>query len=58
MLAAVQGCPTVAFDLEADFALPENLGARAEAAGAGLFCLVNPHAPTGRLFTEEALENS
>ena len=50
VLAAVQGCPTVAFDLEADFAAPEDLGARAEAAGAGLFCLVNPHAPTGRLF--------
>ena len=56
VLAAVQGCPTVTFDLEADFALPEDLGARAQAAGAGLFCLVNPHAPTGRLFTEGALE--
>jgi histidinol-phosphate aminotransferase len=52
----VHGCPTVTFDLDADFALPEDLGARAEAAGAGLFCLVNPHAPTGRLFDEGALE--
>lgn len=56
VLAAVQDCPTVSFPLDDAFGLPEDLGAQAEAAGAGIFCLVNPHAPTGRLFSSEAIE--
>ena len=51
VLAAVQDCPTVEIPLAADFALPEDFAARANAAGAGLTCVVSPHAPSGRLFS-------
>lgn len=50
VLAAVQDCPTVEFPLHDDFGLPADLALRANDAGAGLFCLVNPHAPSGALF--------
>ncbi|MEE4361629.1 MAG: histidinol-phosphate transaminase [Pseudomonadales bacterium] len=56
VLASVQGSPTIEYPLDADFALPEDLGERANAAGAGLFCLVNPHAPSGRLFDLDAVD--
>lgn len=56
VLAAVQDCPTVAFPLGEDFSLPEDLAARVNASGAGLFCLVNPHAPSGRLWPVEAID--
>lgn len=50
VLAAVQDCPTVEFALHDDFGLPADLARRANEAGAGLFCLVNPHAPSGTLW--------
>ncbi|MEE4298545.1 MAG: histidinol-phosphate transaminase [Pseudomonadales bacterium] len=53
VLAAVQDCPTVEFDLHDDFGLPADLAVRANEAGAGLFCLVNPHAPSGTLWPLE-----
>jgi len=51
VLAAVQDCPTIEVPLAADFALPDDFAARANAAGAGLTCVVSPHAPSGRLFS-------
>ncbi len=56
VLAAVQECPTVDIPMAADFTLPDDLAARANAAGAGLTCIVNPHAPTGQLFGAGQLE--
>lgn len=56
VLAAVQGCASVEVPLGADFSLPEDLAARANAAGAGLTCVVNPHAPTGTLFPVAELD--
>lgn len=56
VLAAVQGCATVEVPLGANFTLPEDLAARANAAGAGLTCVVNPHAPTGALFPIAAID--
>lgn len=50
VLAAVQGSATVEVPLGPDFTLPKDLAQRANAAGAGLTCVVNPHAPTGNLF--------
>ncbi|MCC5885816.1 MAG: histidinol-phosphate transaminase [Gammaproteobacteria bacterium] len=51
VLAAVQGCATVEVPLGDGFTLPRDLAAQANTAGAGLTCVVNPHAPTGRLFS-------
>lgn len=56
VLAAVQGCATVEVPLGPGFSLPEDLASRANAAGAGLTCVVNPHAPTGTLFPLAELE--
>jgi len=56
VLASVQGSPTVEVPLEPDFSLPKNLAQRANAAGAGLTCVVNPHAPTGTLFPTAELD--
>lgn len=56
VLAAVQACPTLEVPLADDFDLPEDLAARANAAGAGLTCVVNPHAPTGRLYTAAQID--
>jgi histidinol-phosphate aminotransferase len=55
VLAAVQDCPVEAVPLGDDFTLPAELAARANAAGAAATFVVNPHAPTGALFTAEAL---
>ena len=53
VLAAVQDCPTLELPLHEDFGLPADLALRANDAGAGLFCLVNPHAPSGTLWPLE-----
>jgi len=56
VLAAVQGCRTVEVPLGPGFTLPRDLAERANAAGAGLTCVVNPHAPTGSLFPISELD--
>lgn len=56
VLAAVQGSATVEVPLGPGFTLPEDLAQRANAAGAGLTCVVNPHAPTGALFPTAQLD--
>ena len=55
VLAAVQDCPTVEFALTDEGELPDDLAEQANAAGAGLLCIVNPHAPTGRLYARSRL---
>lgn len=56
VLAAIQNCPTVEVPLTEGHGLPPDLAARANAAGAGLTCVVNPHAPTGALFAVDELD--
>ncbi len=56
VLAAVQDCPTVEVPLAPEYSLPPDLAAKANAAGAGLTCVVNPHAPSGRLFAVTELD--
>ena len=56
VLAAVQDCPTLEVPLGVDFGLPPELAERANAAGAGVTCVVNPHAPSGRLFAVAELD--
>lgn len=56
VLAAVQDCPTLEVPMDAAFALPADLARQANAAGAGLTCVVNPHAPSGRLFERAEID--
>jgi histidinol-phosphate aminotransferase len=49
VLAEVHGSPIVRAEADAEFGLPEDLGARMRSAGVKLLLLVNPHAPSGRL---------
>lgn len=55
VLAAVQDCHVEAVPLGAGFTLPTDLAARANAAGAAATFVVNPHAPTGTLWSVDDL---
>ena len=55
VLAAVQDARVMDVPLTADFGLPAEPAAAVNAAGADLTCVVNPHAPSGRLFSAEAM---
>ena len=55
VLAAVQGCPVVGVEPAPDWSLPSDFGARMNAAGVRLTCLVNPHAPSGTLVDAAAV---
>ena len=48
VLAAIQGCKVVTAPLTDDWDLPRDFTTRMNDAGAGLVCLVCPHAPTGK----------
>lgn len=50
VLAAIQDCPVVEVPMNEAFDLPTELAGQANAAAAGITALVNPHAPSGRLF--------
>ena len=49
VLAAIQNAPVLPAEYGEDWTLPVDFAQRANAAGARLTCLVNPHAPSGRL---------
>ncbi|MEQ8485981.1 MAG: histidinol-phosphate transaminase [Pseudomonadales bacterium] len=49
VLAAVQDAQMLRIDLDDDWSLPADAAGRLAAADARLTCMVNPHAPTGRL---------
>jgi histidinol-phosphate aminotransferase len=55
VLAAIQDCPVVEVPMNDEFDLPAALAERANAAGAGITALVNPHAPSGRLYPAAAI---
>ena len=55
VLAEVQDARIVTVALTEDWALPDDLAAQLNAAGVRLTCLVNPHAPSGRLTPAERL---
>lgn len=55
VLAAVQDATMCAVPLAADWTPPACFAERLNAAGARLACLVNPHAPSGRLLDASAI---
>ena len=55
VLADVQDCVAASIPLGADWALPEDFADCLNAAAATLTCLVNPHAPSGRLIDAERI---
>jgi histidinol-phosphate aminotransferase len=56
VLAAVQDAVTFSVPLTDEWRLPGDAGARIQAAGARLTCLVNPHAPSGVLMPASEVE--
>lgn len=57
VLAQIQDARVTTVDLDDDWQLPADSAARLNAAGARLTCLVNPHAPSGRLTDAARLES-
>ena len=55
VLAEIQDCRLLEIDLNQDWSMPADFGARLEASGAKLCILVNPHAPTGALLDADYL---
>ena len=55
VLAQVQGCRIEAVPMADDWTLPPDFAAIANAQGAPLACIVNPHAPSGSLTAVDAL---
>lgn len=55
VLAELQGCQWKSLPLEQGFSLPSELADEAGRLQASLVLIVNPHAPTGHLFTLEEL---
>ena len=53
VLADIQNAPVLQVDYGEDWTLPADFAKRANAAGARLTCVVNPHAPSGRLMSTE-----
>jgi histidinol-phosphate aminotransferase len=55
VLAEIQGCPVATVPLERDWSMPDDIAGRLNDARARLVCLVNPHAPSGRLTSVDTL---
>ncbi len=55
VLAEIQGCRVNAAPLNVDWDLPRTFAQQMNDAGARLVCLVNPHAPTGRLTSADVI---
>ncbi len=55
VLAEVQDASIYPVSLDDDFNYPDDFAQRLNAAGACLTCIVNPHAPSGRLLPPESL---
>ena len=56
VLAATQNCNFVEIPLTTSWNLPENLGTLLNKNKVKAFFLINPHAPTGQLFSSEQIE--
>jgi len=57
VLASVQDCQQLEIPLGPDFAWPEDLANKLNAADARLTCIVNPHAPSGALTDASTVMN-
>lgn len=55
VLADIQDARVISLDLESNWAWPENFATQLNDADVALTCIVNPHAPSGTLYTEQAL---
>ena len=55
VLVQIQDALTLNIDLAPNWSIPPDFATRANAAGAQLSCLVNPHAPSGRLTQAQQL---
>ena len=55
VLADIHDSPVVRVPLNDDWSLPEDFAGTLNGAGAQLTCVVNPHAPSGRLLDVETL---
>ena len=55
VLARVQDCRIEGIPMTEDWGLPPDFAERANAAGARLTCIVNPHAPSGALLDVDVL---
>ena len=55
VLADIQGCRVHALSLNDDWDLPRAFAQQMNDAGARLVCIVNPHAPTGRLVSADVI---
>ena len=53
VLASIQNAPVLQVEYGEDWTLPADFAKRANAAGARLTCVVNPHAPSGRLMSTD-----
>ena len=53
VLAGIQNAPLLQAEYSDDWSLPADFAQQANAAGTRLTCLVNPHAPSGRLMTTD-----
>lgn len=51
VLAGIQNAPVLQAEYNEDWSLPADFAKRANAAGTRLTCVVNPHAPSGRLMS-------
>ncbi|MDR9454919.1 MAG: histidinol-phosphate transaminase [Spiribacter sp.] len=56
VLAAIHGSPVHAEPLGADWSMPDDFGARMNAAGVPLTLFVNPNAPSGHLTSAERID--
>ncbi|XOV88753.1 MAG: histidinol-phosphate transaminase [Pseudomonadota bacterium] len=57
VLAQIQDCRVKSIALEEDWCLPDGVAATANAAGAVLTLLVNPHAPSGHLCSYDTIRD-
>ncbi|MEX2469083.1 MAG: histidinol-phosphate transaminase [Pseudohongiellaceae bacterium] len=55
VLTAIQDCRLFEIDLNPDWSMPDNFGARLAESNARLCILVNPHAPSGALLSTDYL---
>lgn len=57
VLAQIQNCPVAHFALDEDWQMPPDFANAANQANARLTLIVNPHAPSGRMHSKDALKD-
>jgi histidinol-phosphate aminotransferase len=55
VLADIHDAKVISLDLNSDWSWPDNFAGQLNDANVELTCIVNPHAPSGTLYTEQAL---